>query len=224
MDKYAQNRIFTKSEMSKIRSSRVCIVGCGGLGGYVLEMLARLGMAEITIVDADRLEESNLNRQILANEKNLGKYKVEVAQERISRVNSQVRIKAIRQFLTQENAAEILGGNDLIIDALDNIETRKILAHACDEAKIVFVHAAIAGWYGQISTIFPGDNTLQKIYRAKQEFGIESAIGNPSFTPALLASLQVAEAIKILLGKANTLRHKLLHIDLLDTDFELLEF
>lgn len=224
MGKYTENRIFSQKEMTKIRQAHVGIVGCGGLGGYALEMLARLGIGEITVVDADSLEESNLNRQILSEEKNLGSYKVMAAKERVNRINSEVKLNAINQFLSPKNATEILGEMDLVIDALDSIEARKILAEACAREDIVFVHAAIAGWYGQISTIFPGDQTLQKIYRSNQEIGIESEIGNPSFTPALLASLQVAEVVKIILGKKDILRHKLLYIDLLSNDFELIQF
>ncbi|MFO7897005.1 MAG: ThiF family adenylyltransferase [Candidatus Cloacimonadales bacterium] len=145
MGRYTQNRIFSQNEMKKIEAAHVCVVGCGGLGGYVLELLARLGVGEITVVDGDSLEESNLNRQILSREANLGSSKVKAAEKRISSINSEIKLHALNKFLTPENAVEIISEMDLVIDALDSIETRKILAQACATENLVLVHAAIAG-------------------------------------------------------------------------------
>ena len=110
-------------------------------------------------------------------------------------------------------------GHDVIIDALDSIETRFILQETAEKLRIPLVHGAIAGWYGQVTTIFPGDNTLDKIYSKKDMKGAEQELGNPSFTPALVASIQVSEALKILIGRGELLRKKILFINTLEPDY-----
>ena len=115
----------------------------------------------------------------------------------------------------------MLEGVELVIDAVDNIPTRLDLSEICSQLKLPLVHGAIAGWYGQVSTVFPGDGTLQKLYANwSGGKGIEAGLGNPSFTPAVAASLQVAEACKLLLGQGVPLRNKMLSINLLDMQFD----
>jgi len=97
-----------------------------------------------------------------------------------------------------------------------------MLQKVCEKLEIPMIYGAIAGWYGQVSTILPGDRTLEKIYRA--DAGIESELGNPSFTPATVASIQVAEGLKVLLGKPEILSKKMLYIDLLNQEYETIEF
>ena len=115
----------------------------------------------------------------------------------------------------------MLGAVDLVIDAVDNIQVRLDLATVCSQIDIPLVHGAIGGWYGQVATVYPGDDTLQKLYSNwSGGAGIESELGNPSFTPAVIASLQVAEACKLMLGEGRPLRNSILSINLLDMQFE----
>ncbi|MGB3365953.1 MAG: HesA/MoeB/ThiF family protein [Acidaminobacteraceae bacterium] len=223
MNRYIKNGIFTSEEMSILRSSNICIIGCGGLGGHILEMLARLGVGNLTIVDGDVFDESNLNRQILSSESNIGKSKVMEALKRIESINSDVVIKPINEFVTGENVNDIIKSSELVIDALDSIDDRKILAHACESSNKIMIHGAIAGWYGQVSTIYPGDKTIDRLYPSKHKKGVEVSLGNPSFTPALIASIQVSEALKVITSKPHTLRNKIMYIDLLYNDFEVIE-
>lgn len=199
------------------------MIGCGGLGGYIIEMLARLGVGEITVVDNDIFDKTNLNRQVLSDEDNIGQRKAFAAKEKIGKINSEVRINAVVEFLNESNAERILKDHQVIVDALDNIPSRLILQSTSRLLDLPMVHGAIAGWYGQVSTIFPEDNTLNKIYGKHDTMVIEKELGNPSFTPALVSSIQVSEVVKILLGRGDLLRNKLLYIDLLNMDFEILD-
>lgn len=206
-------------EFEKLREKKVCVVGCGGLGGYIIEMLGRLGIGQITAVDKDVFEESNLNRQILSDMNSLGKSKALKAKERMELVNPDVRIIAVKEAFSEKNGKDILMGNDIVVDALDDIKVRLLLEEIAEKVGIPMIHGAIAGWYGQVTTVFPGDRTLRRIYTGAGNKGIEVQLGNPSFTPALVAAIQVSEAVKVLIGRGEILRNKLLFINLLDHEY-----
>lgn len=214
----------TPLEQQQLRHKKVAIIGCGGLGGYIIEMLTRIGVGELTVIDGDIFDVSNLNRQLLATEAQLGCSKAQAAADRIKVIDETIKVKAYQVFLTSDNGREYLEGCDLVIDALDTITSRFVLEKLCEELSIIMIHGAIAGWYGQVANIYPGDRLLQKIYKTKEQRGEERVLGNPSFTPALVAALQVAEATKVLLGKGETLRHQLLFINCLDYEMDRIDF
>lgn len=220
-NRYLRNmKSLSIEENEKLKKFKVCVIGCGGLGGHIIEMLGRLGIGYITCVDGDVFEETNLNRQILCDEISLGQQKSLKAKNRMNLVNSEVYINSIVDLLTEDNAKEILYGHDVIIDALDNIKGRFILQKVCKEINVPLIHGAIGGWFGQATTIFPGDDTLNYIYKNKTS-ELENKLGNPSFTPATIASIQVSEAIKVLLNKGDTLRNKVLLVDLLFNEYNI---
>ncbi|MEI8217093.1 MAG: HesA/MoeB/ThiF family protein [Eubacteriales bacterium] len=224
-DRYLKNmNLLSSEENEKLKDFRVCVVGCGGIGGYVIEFLARLGIGEITAIDGDVFDYSNLNRQLLSDEKSIGKSKSEAARDRVHDVNSEVVVNQIKCFLTEENCDQFIDKHHVVVDALDNMKTRKMLEEHCKKLSIPMVHGAIAGWYAQISTILPGDDILSKIYPEGVEKGIEVEIGNPSFTPALAASIEVSEVVKLLFNKGDLLSKKLLTINLLNCEFEIFDF
>lgn len=224
MDRYCRNLGSISSDENLIlQTSRVCVVGCGGLGGYIIEMLGRLGIGYITAVDSDQFETSNLNRQLLSDEVSIGKSKALRAEERMRTINSSIEVVPIREYVDESNAREILAGHEIVIDALDNIQSRLVLEKTCKELDIPLIHGAIAGWYGQVSSVFPGDDTLSKVYGSGISKGMEKELGNPSFTPALVASVQVSEAVKILLKRGEVLKNKLLFLDLLNNEFITIE-
>jgi molybdopterin/thiamine biosynthesis adenylyltransferase len=224
MKRYIRNiGTLSREENEQLKNYKVCVVGCGGLGGYIIELLGRLGIGFITAVDEDHFEESNLNRQILSDIKSLGKSKALTAKERMALVNPLITINPIKENLTEKNAVKILTGHHVIIDALDNAKARFILQDTAEQLNIPLVHGAISGWYGQVSTIFPGEKTLNKIYTSCSNHGIEQTLGNPSFTPSLVASIQVSEVLKILIGRGTLLQNKLLYIDLLDQEYRIIE-
>ena len=214
--------MLSAEENASLSKFKVCVVGCGGLGGYIIEMLARLGIGNLTVVDGDVFDESNLNRQLLSDMDSLGKSKALKAKDRISIVNPLINVKAVNERLTKENGLEILEEHDVVVDALDNIESRLLIQKLAEELNIPLVHGAIAGWYGQVTTILPGDKTLDLLYSNSGNRGLEAELGNPSFTPALVASIEVSEVLKILINRGDLLRRKLLIINTLNQEYEVI--
>jgi molybdopterin/thiamine biosynthesis adenylyltransferase len=218
--RYQRNRSTVSiDEQLQLFNSRVAVIGCGGLGGYIIEELARLGVGRIVAIDPDIFEEHNLNRQLLSSPASLGKAKVDVAAARIAEINPAVNLVALQETFTRANGQQLLEGAMVAVDALDSISFRLELAETCTEMEMPMVYGAIGGWYGHVATQLPGDTTIQRTYRNWVEGkGIEKQLGNPAFTPAVVASLQVAEVCKILLGKGELLRHRKLSIDLLEME------
>ncbi len=223
-ERYIRNeRMLSPEENRQLRSFRVAVVGCGGLGGYLIEMLARLGIGHLTVIDADVFEASNLNRQLFSLPGNLGEPKAHEAGRRVKLINPDISCTVVQQRLNTENAGDILAGHDVICDALDNVSSRRAVEASASRLGIPMVFAAIAGWYAQVGTVMPGQQLMNKIYPEEVEKGAEKHLGNPSFTPALAASLQVAETLKVLLGKEGVLRNKLLMINTLDHEYQVID-
>jgi molybdopterin/thiamine biosynthesis adenylyltransferase len=224
--RYQRNRqAFTTGQQLQLFRSSVTVIGCGGLGGYVIEELARLGIGILRVVDPDVFEEHNLNRQLLSTVSRLGQAKVQAALERVAEINPAVTVEPVRRAFGIDNCREILGSAQVAVDALDSVTARLELAESCGELGIPLVHGAIGGWYGQVATQFPGERTVQGIFANSAGVeGVEKRLGNPSFTPAVVASLQVAEVCKILLGVGTPLRNRKLVVDLLDMEISEIAF
>ncbi|AFQ43201.1 HesA/MoeB/ThiF family protein [Desulfosporosinus meridiei] len=221
--RYVRNKeTLTDQDQNKLLSSSVAIVGCGGLGGYIAEELARIGVRRIVLIDGDRLEVSNLNRQIMATEETIGQWKVEAARDRLQRVNSEVKVEIIKEWFAEERGRDFFSEVDLVFDALDSLAARVVLERVCHQLKLPLVFASIAGWYGQIGVSLPGDFSVLRLY-GHGERGVESKWGNPAFTPAVVASLSVAEGVKLLIGRIPALRRAWLQVDLLTMEFERFE-
>jgi len=202
---------------SRLSASCAVVIGCGGLGGWIIELLARSGIGKLIVMDGDVFSESNLNRQILCTENNIGQNKSEAAVQRVAIINSNVNAKSVPLFLNDDNAKEILSGCDIVFDALDNIPSRIILCRTASALNIPVVHGSIAGWFGQMSLVMPESKLLLDIWKNQNVKGIEDEFGNPPFTPSIIASLQVSEGIKYLIGKnTDTSRDSLLYIDMLE--------
>jgi len=217
--RYRRNfKTLTMEEQNKLMSSTAAVVGCGGLGGYIAEQLARLGIGNLILIDGDTIEESNLNRQLFALEGNIGRLKVEAAKDRLKAVNSTVNIKVHAEWLGPETGRDMLKGADIVFDALDSGKTRVELERVCYDLGIPLVLAAIGGWYGVLGVSYPGDFVAQNFF-GKVDKGIESELGNPAFSPAVVASLSVAEGLKVICGREPALRKQLLYIDMLAMEF-----
>lgn len=203
----------------------VGIVGLGGLGGLAADMLARMGIGLLVLIDGDNFAESNLNRQNISCEINIGQNKAAAARERIQQVNSSVEVTQFEQFVDESTILEMLKGCHLVLDCLDNLPTRFLLQKSCRKLNIPLVHGAIAQFYGQVSTIFPGDKGLEAIYgpvESGQSKGVEKELGNPATTASLVSSLQVQEALKVLLDKGSLYRNNFLFIDTLENSWEII--
>lgn len=198
-ERYIRNLgALTEQECALLNTKTVFVAGCGGLGGYLIEMLLRLGVGTIRAADGDAFEASNLNRQLLSSPQTLGQSKAEAAAERAARVNPDVHFIPVSRFVTEENAAELIQGCDAVLDALDNIRARRILAHACKEAGIPMIHGAICGWSAQAAVIMPGDDLIDRIYPEGVSLTSKTSL---SFTPPFCAALQTALCTRLLTGR-----------------------
>jgi molybdopterin/thiamine biosynthesis adenylyltransferase len=203
-----------EGQLALLRAT-VGIVGAGGLGGWIIEALARMGVGKLIVVDGDVFGENNLNRQALASEANLGESKVEAAQQRVAQVNSAVEVVVHQLIVDEEQMVHLLQGSDVIVDALDALPTRLQLQRAARRLSRPMVHGAIAGFVGQVMTIFPGDRGLEGLYGDGRvpERGIEVQWGNPAATPMMVAAWEVQEVVKLLTGRGEPLRNRLLFMD-----------
>ena len=216
MGRYERNTpAISPEEQTLLGTKRIFIAGCGGLGGYVVEYLGRIGVGHLTIADGDVFSESNLNRQLFASEETLGKPKPLCAKERLDHVNPLVTVTPVCQNLDENNADTLVVGHDLIIDALDNGPARKLLAHAAYQNGIPLVSGAISGWRGRVFIVFPGDDAG---FLWAGEPG--NGAGNLGFTAATVAAVESAEAVKLLLSRPGILENRLLELDLLSGQWE----
>lgn len=195
--------------------STVGIVGAGGLGGWIIEGLARMGVGRLIVIDSDVFEENNLNRQALCREGDLGLSKTEAARRRVAEVNAAVEVVAHTVRVGEEQMVQLLAGASVLVDALDALPTRLALQRAARRLRVPMVHGAIAGYVGQVMTIFPEDTGLFGLYGNEHvpEHGIEAQWGNPAATPMMVAAWEVQEAVKLLTGRGEPLRHRLLFMD-----------
>ena len=210
----------TEEEQELLKTKKAAVIGCGGLGCYIAEFLTRMGLKSLTLIDGDVFAASNINRQLNSMGINLGMNKALETRRVLLMVRPDLTVRAVDSFLTGENAEELLKDHDIIMDALDNIKTRLLVEKTANALGIPLVHGAVKEWSAQVCTVFPGDLTLSILYKAKDEYEKQSVL---SFTPALCASLQAAEAVKVLLNKENTLRKKLLTGDLSKGSFEIID-
>ncbi len=216
-ERYIRNLgALSEEECALLREKTVLVAGCGGLGGYLSEMLLRLGVGEIRAADGDRFEASNLNRQLLSAPGLLGRPKAEVAAERAAAVNPEVRFVAVPEFVTEENVGLLIDGCDAVLDALDNIASRKMLARACRDAQIPMIHGAICGWTAQAAVVMPGDGLMERIYPEGAALSSKTSL---SFTPPFCAALQTALCVRLLTGRELE-TGKLYVADLLDMELE----
>ncbi|WP_041487105.1 HesA/MoeB/ThiF family protein [Acetoanaerobium sticklandii] len=224
MLRYSRNKnLMSDEEIILLSQKKVCVLGLGGLGGYIVEMLSRIGVGSLTLVDGDVFDETNLNRQLFSSMNNLGSSKALEAEKRVKGINPLTKVIPVYEFVDSSNAMKIIANHDVIVDALDSIDLRKYIAKVCTELNLPLVHGAIAGWYGQVATIYPNDTTLDILYPKDIKKGIEKELGNPSFTPALVASIQVSEVIKLLLNRGDLLRNSFMIIDLYTNDIEVIK-
>lgn len=224
---YIRNmKAFSPEDQSRLLSARTSIVGLGGLGGTVIEILARTGIGTLTLIEADAFEESNLNRQFLSTHRRLKTSKIKAAVERVREINPSITVEGHDEFLDQDNAARLTGNSDVIVDCLDDIQTRFVLEKAAKKIESPLVSAAVAGAYGHVISIFPEDKGLKLIYGDSgilPRKGVETSLGCLPHAVTLLAALETSEVVKILLNKGSILRNKLGVFDLIDNIFEVLD-
>jgi len=201
----------------RLKRSRVVIAGAGGLGCSIVPWLAAAGIGTLRIIDHDEVELSNLNRQILHWQEDLGKKKADSAGSKMRRLNPEIRIETIAESITEKNASTLVHGYEAIVDAMDNLLTRYILNRCAIEKNIPFFHGAVQGFEGRVMTILPGKTAcLRCLYRGPGPEGKFPVIG---VTPAVIGSIQATEVIKYLLGIGQLLTNRMLMYDGLEAIF-----
>ncbi len=218
--RYLRNReAISLADQLRLASSQVTVIGAGGLGGHVIHLLARVGVGCLVVVDCDCFDETNLNRQIFCTMESLGKPKAHEALERVNAINPGVEVRSHWTRVDESNLPQFLGGSSVVVDGLDNIQDRLVLERGARRMGIPLVHGALAGFDGQVMTVYPEDRGLTPVYgqgdRLQKDPGSpEAVLGVPALMPAVIATFQCMEVIKILLGRKGILRNTMLHIGL----------
>jgi molybdopterin/thiamine biosynthesis adenylyltransferase len=205
--------------LKNLKDKTAVVVGAGGLGGFVLEQLARLNFKEIRIADADVFCPSNLDRQLYSNINNIGQFKAEEAAKRLAKINETTVLKTFIKFFDGTNL-EILNGADMVFDCTDNTAARLKLETACQNLNIPLMHGAIDGYLGQVSLVLPKDNTITKLYANNQD---KKAGKTMAHIPAAVASLMVNEAVKHFGGLSTLSGGYVLLIDFSILSFDILK-
>lgn len=195
----------------KLKSSKVLVAGAGGLGSPISIYLAAAGVGHIVVVDRDEVEISNLNRQILHWEEDVGKYKAISAAEKLRRINSDIVVEGVVEEITEGSIDRLLAGVDVLIDAMDNMETRFVLNKAAVRRRVPFIHGAIYGLEGQVTTIIPGRTAcLRCIFKGAKPHEAFPVLG---VAPAVIGALEATEAIKYIVGFGELLLNRMLIFD-----------
>jgi len=201
----------------KLKQAKVCVVGVGGLGNPIVTRLAAMGVGKIRIVDRDVIELSNLHRQTMFNEDDVGQVKVETAAKKLRKLNADIVIEELPVSINDYTALDVVDGCDVVIDALDSVNARYSLNKACIEKKIPFVTGAAVGVTGQSFTILPNETACYHcLFPALDEDSMPTCSiegVHPSIL-SIIGGIEVSEAVKIITGKAPSLKDKVLHVDL----------
>jgi len=207
----------------KLKQAKVCVVGVGGLGNPITARLVAMGIGKLRIVDRDVIELSNLHRQTMFNEDDVGQVKVETAAKKLRKLNPEVIIEELPVSINDFTAIDVVDGCDVVIDALDSVNARYSLNKACVEKKIPFVTGGAVGVTGQSFTILPTESACYHcLFPALDEDSMPTCSiegVHPSIL-SIIAGVEVSEAVKIITGKKPSLTEKLLHVDLENLDFE----
>lgn len=206
----------------KLKNARVCIVGTGGLGNPIASRLAAMGVGKMRIVDRDVIELSNLHRQTLFDEDDVGSVKVEAASKKLKRLNPECTIEALAVSVNDYTAPEVVEGCDVVIDALDSVNARYALNRACVKLGIPFITGAAVGVSGQAFTVLPGQSACYHCVFPDLNEDSMPTCSIEGVHPSILSivgGIEVAEAVKAILGKKPSLSERILHIDLESMDF-----
>lgn len=234
-----QKEIITSQQQEKIKNTNITVLGCGGLGGTVIEQLVRAGFENLTIIDQDVFDYTNMNRQIRSNTDTINKSKVETTKKESLKINPNLNIKTIDTTITENNIPDVLKGSDILIDAVDNVYTRVLLSRECTRQKITFIHSAVEKTQGQLTVFTSNTPSYEELFRLKSkdkeltddvvEYLKNLSSKKPQVlgtTPSIFAALEVTEALKYVTGNENLLlAPKVLMWDIYDyTSFRVIEF
>jgi molybdopterin/thiamine biosynthesis adenylyltransferase len=206
----------------KLKAAKVAVVGVGGLGCSTSLCLAAAGIGKIVLVDKGKFKLNNLNRQILGWRRDIGKFKAEVAKEKLEALNPEIEIEAVATEITEENTHNVIGDVDVVVDGQDNWKTRFIINEHCVKHNIPFAHAGVSALHGQMTTIVPGKGPCLRCIFPKDPPEVEK-IPVLGATPALFASLQAMETVKLVTGIGKPLVGRMLFANGEEMVFETVE-
>ena len=201
----------------KLKQSKVCVVGVGGLGNPIVTRLAAMGVGKLRIVDRDVIELSNLHRQTMFNEDDVGQVKVETAAKKLRKLNPDIVVEELPVSINDYTALDVVDGCDVVVDALDSVDARYALNKACIEKKIPFVTGAAVGVTGQSFTILPKESACYHCLFPSLDEDSMPTCSIEGVHPSILSivgGIEVSEAVKIITGKEPSLKNKVLHVDL----------
>lgn len=226
LDYYSRQMVLPEigaSGQRKLKDARVCLVGVGGLGCTIAVQLASMGVGHIRLVDRDVVEVSNLQRQHLYSMDDIGYPKVEVAAGRLSRMNPFIEVEPVPMSVTPRNAEGIVDGMDVVVDGLDRMAPRYSLNRACVKLGIPLVHGAVITHIGNATTIIPGETACLECFQGNIDDEALPTCEVAGIHPSIIkivASIQISEAIRLLLGRHPVLADILIFCDLEDLSFE----
>jgi adenylyltransferase/sulfurtransferase len=210
----------------KLRNARVCLIGVGGLGSPVALKLVGMGIGYLRFVDRDIVSRSDLHRQHLYDAESIGMPKVEVAYQKLNRLNPDVTLEPIPESLNSRNAEELISGMDVVIDGLDRPEPRYVVNRVCNELKIPYVFGAAIEAFGNVSTILPGQTFCLECFMPglkDEDLPVCGLVGVHPSAIGIVSSVQVSEAVRVLIGQEPKLFNKLLYLDLREFEFNILD-
>jgi len=206
---------WTQSGQENLKKARILVAGAGGLGSAILTYLAVAGLGKIRVIDGDIVELSNLNRQVLHSDKDIGRSKVDSAKEKLEALNPDISVEAIKEIITKDNVFELVGDYP-IVDAMDNLPTRLLLNMVAVKKNLPLFHGAVYGFEGRATTVIPGKTAcLRCLYQGVIQ-GKTPVVG---VTPAVIGCIQATEVIKYILGIGELLADRLLIYDGLNMNF-----
>ena len=205
----------TPKEAEKIENTKVAVIGTGALGQMVTHELVRSGFKDLILMDPDRMDYSNFNRQLYAAYSVLDQFKAEILAAQMKDIAPDIRLQVYTEFLDGSNGQRIIAGRDILVDCVDDIRSKLYMEQLAESLNIPLVHGAVEGWFGQITSVYPGDRILSKLYQTKRQQKVTAM----AVTVNTIASLQAAEVIKIAIENENILRKKVLFVDLWASDF-----
>ena len=206
---------FTLPQAEQIRRTKVAVVGAGALGQMAAHQLVRSGFEKLILIDKDILEYSNFNRQLYAADSTVNQSKVAVLKTKLLDIHSQIDVKTHETFLNESNGKALVSEADIVVDCVDDIETKIYLEKLMTEINVPLVHGAVEGWYGQVTTILPGDRVLERLYMHRKKQEVTALM----LTISAVTALQVAEVIKLATGSGELLHHRVMFVDMLNSDF-----
>ena len=210
----------------KLRNAKVCLIGVGGLGSPVALKLVGMGIGHLRFVDRDIVSRSDLHRQNLYDAESLGMPKVEVAFNKLSRLNPDVTLEPVPESLNAANAEELIGGMDVVIDGLDRPEPRYLINRICNKMKIPYIFGAAIEAFGNVSTILPGQTFCLECFMPDlkdEDLPVCGLVGVHPSAIGIVSSVQVYEAVRVLIGQEPKLFNKLLYVDLREFEFNVLD-